>query len=148
LRLLPAREVDEDAVVRLDHGIAVDRLAAFERAARHRRHAYDRPGSVEGDAVIAAGDVVGIDLAAREPRAAMRAVVLQALQLAAAVAPQHEISPERLHRMRLAGLDLHRLCHRVPLAEDAGGEAFFDAISVDAAHLRACLNPQPRPSGA
>ena len=96
LRALLAREVDEDAVVRLDHRIAVDRLAALERAARHRRHAHDGAAAVERDAVVAAGDVVVDDLAARQPRAAMRAVVFEAMHLAGAVAPEHEMAPERL----------------------------------------------------
>src|SRR5262249_25062708 len=128
LRTLLAREIDKDAVVRLEHGIAVDRLAAFERATRHRRHAYDGAGAVERHAVIAAGDIVRIDLAAREPRAAMRTVVLEAVQLALRVAPEHEIAPERFHRVRLVALSPPRFLPHVTLTRDPGGEALPDLV--------------------
>src|SRR5215470_12661681 len=58
--LLLAWEIGEDRVIGLDHRVAIDRLAALERAARHRWHAHDRARAVERDAVVAAGDIVGI----------------------------------------------------------------------------------------
>jgi hypothetical protein len=155
LRALLARDVDEDRVVRLDHRIAVDRLAALERAARHGRHANDRPAAVERDPMVAAGNVVLIDLAARELGAAVGAIILQAVELAAGVAPQNEISSEHLEAMGLVALDLHRLRHRVPLAEDAHGEALLDLVFVDAAHVqysivavRSVRSPPPCGQGA
>ena len=52
--------------------------------------------------MIAARDV--IQISPREGAAAVGAIVLETFERAGAVAPQHEIAPERLHRMRRPGL--------------------------------------------
>ena len=132
VRLLLAGEIDEDAVVRLDDAIAIDGFAALERAARHGRNPNDGAAAVECHTVIAAGDVVLVDFAAREARAAMRAVILQALNAAGGIAPEHEMTSERSHAMRLAAPDLHRFCDGVPLAENARDQPLLDRIPVDA----------------
>src|SRR5207244_13264254 len=100
MRTFRAGEVDENAVVRLDDLVARNRVAALKRAARHGGHAHNGAAAVEGHAVIAAGNVVAIDFAAREPRTAVRAVILEAAQAAGAVAPEHEVAAKRLHRLR------------------------------------------------
>ena len=144
VRLLGAREVDEHAVVRLGHRIAVDRFAAFECAARHRRHPHDGAAAVERHAVVAAGDVVAQDLAARQPRTAMRTIVFEAMHLAGVVAPQHQMAAEHLHAVRPAGLYLHRLRHHVPLAEHARRQAFLDLVLVRNGHDLPPLTPRSR----
>ncbi len=138
LALRGAREIDEDGVVRFRHRKALDRAAAFERAVGHRRDPHHRARSVEGDAVVAAGDVVAQHLATREPRAAVGAVIFQALQRALAVAPQHQVTAERLDRVRVVGLHLHRLRDRIPLIEQPAVDQVVDTLLVVRHRRRPC----------
>jgi hypothetical protein len=70
----------------------------------------------------------------------MRAVILQALNAAGRIAPEHEMTPERPHAMGLAASHLHRLCNGVPLAEDTRGQPLLDRILVDA-HANTLFSP-------
>ena len=123
-----AREVDEDRIAGFGDRKALRRTAALERTVRHRRHPHDGAAAVEGHAVIAAGDVVANNLAARQPGAAMRTIILEAVEPAVAAAPQHQVASQCPHRMRPARLDLHRLRHRVPLVEQAAVDQVVDLL--------------------
>jgi hypothetical protein len=70
----------------------------------------------------------------------MRAVILQALNAAGRIAPEHEMTPERPHPMGLAAPDLHRFCDGVPLAENARDQPLLDRILVDA-HANTLFSP-------
>jgi hypothetical protein len=72
--------------------------------------------------------VIAENFAAREARAAVGAIVLETFERAEAVAPQHEIAPQRLHRMRRPGLDLHGLRDGVPLIEQAAIDQLLDSL--------------------
>src|SRR5437764_10916247 len=134
MRTFRAGEVDENAVVRLDDLVARNRVAALKRAARHGGHTHNGAAAVDRYAVIAAGNVVPIDLAAREPRTPMRAVILEAAQAAVAVAPEHEVPAKRVDAVRPLSPDLHRFRHHVPLAENAARQTLLDLILIVAVH--------------
>src|SRR5713226_7044446 len=64
----------------------------------------------------------------------MGTIISEAVQPAAGITPENEILPERLDAVGLVALDLDRLSHRVPLAENAAAQPFLDLLLIVAAH--------------
>ena len=149
LGVFGAREVDEDRVVGFLDRKTFHWPAALERAARHGRDSDHRAAAVERHAVIAAGNVVAQNLAAREFCATMRAIILEAVQLPAGVAPKHEVAPECFDCVRYARLDLHGLGHRIPLVEQPAVNQRVNALLIVGHHVQfpARLLPHKRPRG-
>ena len=123
---LVGRHEDEDRIAVFGDTVGAQRLAPLHRAIRHGGHLLHRARAVDHDTVVAAADVLAVDFAVAERRAAMRAEVLDTLNLPVGPAPHDEPLSQCDDAHGAVVADLHGLRDRIPLIADAFVHAGLD----------------------
>ena len=125
-RLVGGHE-DEDRVAVFGHVVGAQRLASLHRAIGHGGNLLHGACAIDHDAMIAAADVLAVDLGAvTQRRAPVRAEILDALHGPVRAAPQHQLLPQRHGAEGAVAPDLHRFGDRIPLIADAFVHAGLD----------------------
>ena len=131
-----AGEINEHTVGRFLNRESIDRVTPLQGAFGHAGHALHQTLAVQRHAMIAARQRVAAGAPDGKPRAAMRAIILQAAQRAVLAAPDHEIATQRAGRERLKRLHVRRFRHDVPVAQEPFVDPVFDMLVQSLVHHR------------